>query len=157
MNHKVNPIPEGYHTVTPYMILQNASNAIDFYKQAFGAIELFRSPKPDGRVAHAEIQVGDSRIMLADEFPDMGALSPTTIGGSPITLMLYVEDVDKFTDRAVAAGAKVTRPIQNQFYGDRLGMVADPFGYNWCIATHIEDVSPEEIQRRAAEMHGEAC
>jgi PhnB protein len=148
----VKPIPDGYHTVTPYLIVQGAAAAIEFYKKALGATELFRMPGPGGKVAHAEIQIGNSRIMLADEHPEMGAKAPGPSGGSPVGLMLYVEDVDARFNRAVAAGAKVKKPLADQFYGDRSGSVTDPFGHQWTIATHKEDVSPAEIDRRMKEM-----
>lgn len=146
---KVKPIPEGYHSVTPYLCCRDAGAAIEFYKKAFGAKELMRMDN-QGKVGHAEIQIGDSRIMLADEFPEMGFLSPQSVGGSPIMIHLYVEDVDTTANRAVSAGAKVTRPIADQFYGDRGGQFEDPFGHKWYVATHKEDLSPEEIGRRAA-------
>ena len=149
MANTVKPVPDGYHTVTPYLIIGGASAAIDFYKKAFGAEELFRMPMPGGRVGHAELQIGDSRIMLADEFPDMGARGPKTVGGSPISLMLYVSDCDAVFNRAVAAGGTVKRPLKDQFYGDRSGIVEDPFGHTWNIATHKEDLSAEEVTRRA--------
>jgi len=149
MSTKIKPVPEGYHTATPYLIIKGAAAALEFYKKAFGATELLRMPKPDGRVGHAEIKIGDSIIMLADEFPEIGARSPESYGGSPVTLMLYVEDVDAVFNRAVAAGAKVDRPVANQFYGDRTGGIIDPFGHKWYLATHVEDVSPEELLRRA--------
>ena len=154
MTAKVKPIPDGYHTVTPYLIVQGAAAAIDFYKQAFGATELFRMNGPDGKVGHAEIRIGDSPVMLADEHPQMGARGPKSIGGSPISIMLYVEDCDAVVGQAVAAGAKVTRPAQDQFYGDRMGGLEDPFGHAWFVATHKEDVSPEEMRRRSAALHG---
>jgi PhnB protein len=144
------PIPEGYHSVTPYLIVTGAASAIEFYKHAFGAKELMRIPHPDGRVGHAELQIGDSRIMLADEFPEMGARSPMTLGGTPVGIQLYVDDVDAVTTRALAAGAKTLRPVKDQFYGDRSGTLSDPFGHQWTISTHKEDVSLEEMQRRAA-------
>lgn len=150
MSVPVKPIPDGYHTVTPYLIVNDAAAAIEFYKKAFGAAELFRFPAPGGKIGHAEVKIGDSHIMLADEFPEMGAQSPQTIGGSPISLMLYVEDVDAMAKRAVAAGATVTRPVKDQFYGDRSGSFTDPFGHQWHIATHKEDISPEEMKKRAA-------
>ncbi len=150
MSSAVKPIPEGYHTATPYLIIKGAAAALEFYKNAFGATELLRMPKPDGRIGHAEIKIGDSIIMLADEFPEIGARSPESYGGSPVTIMLYVEDVDAVFNRAVAAGAKVERPVANQFYGDRTGGIIDPFGHKWYLATHVEDLSPEEMQRRAA-------
>ena len=146
---KVKPIPEGYHSVTPYLCCRDAGAAIEFYKKAFGAKELMRMDN-QGKVGHAELQIGDSRIMLADEFPEMGFLSPQSVGGSPIMIHLYVEDVDTTANRAVSAGAKVTRPIADQFYGDRGGQFEDPFGHKWYVATHKEDLSPEEIGRRAA-------
>jgi PhnB protein len=146
----VKPIPDGYHSVTPYLILDNATGALEFYKKAFGAVEEVRMPAPGGRIGHAEIRIGDSVIMLADESPQMGARSARTLGGSPISLLVYVEDVDARVAQAVAAGAKLVRPVANQFYGDRTGGVDDPFGYHWYLATHVEDVSPEEMKKRAA-------
>ena len=145
---QVKPIPEGYHTVTPYLIIRGAARALDFYKQGFGATELMRLAGPDGKIGHAEIKIGDSPIMLADEFPEMGFSGPQTIGGSPVCILLYVEDVDARFRQALAAGAKELRPVKDQFYGDRAGTLADPFGHLWTIATHKEDVSPEEINRR---------
>ena len=144
----VKPIPEGYHTVTPYLVVKGAAKALDFYKQAFGAKEILRFPGPDGKIGHAEIKIGDSHIMLADEFPEMDARSPETIGGSPVGIMLYVEDVDSRFRQAVAAGGKVVKPLQDQFYGDRSGTITDPFGHKWTIATHKEDVSSAEMQKR---------
>jgi PhnB protein len=154
MPSAVKPIPEGYHTVTPYLIVKGAARAIDFYVRAFGAKELFRMAQPDGRVGHAELQIGDSRVMLADEYPEIGAKSPQAYGGSAVTIHLYVPDVDAVVERAVAAGAQLTRPVADQFYGDRNGGVTDPFGHSWFVSTHVEDVSPEEIERRAAAQHG---
>lgn len=145
----VKPIPEGYHSVTPYLIINGASEAIEFYKKAFGATELFRFPAPGGKIGHAEIKIGDSPIMLADEYPDMGYKGPQSLGGSPITLMIYVEDVDNVFNRAVGAGATVKEAVQDKFYGDRSGSVIDPFGHIWHVATHKEDVSMEEMERRA--------
>jgi PhnB protein len=142
------PIPDEYHSVTPYLVFKDAARAIEFYKNAFGAKEAFRLSEPSGKIGHAEITVGNSRIMLADEYPDFGALSPQTIGGSPVRIHLYVEDSDKIFKQAVKAGGTILRPVADQFYGDRSGMIADPFGYSWNIATHKEDVSPEEMQRR---------
>jgi len=150
----VKPIPEGYHSVTPYLIVGGAADAIEFYKQAFGAVELFRMPAPDGKIGHAEIKVGDSPIMLADEHPDMGYKGPQSIGGSPVSLMIYVEDVDTIFKQAVDAGAIVKEALQDKFYGDRMGTVIDPFGHRWHLATHKEDVSPEEMERRAKAAHG---
>ena len=150
MTMTVKPIPEGYHSVTPYLIVSGASDAIAFYKKALGAQEVMRLADPGGKVHHAEIKIGDSRIMLADEHPEIQALSPKTVGGSPVSIHLYVEDVDAAVERAVAAGAKLVRPVADQFYGDRTGGVEDPFGYRWFIATHKEDLTMDEIRRRAA-------
>jgi PhnB protein len=153
MSNEVKPIPDGYHSVTPYLIVGDGARALEFYKQAFGATELFRMDAPGGKIGHAEIKIGDSRVMLADEHPQMNARSPQTIGGSPVSLMLYVSDVDATVGKAVASGAKLTRPVANQFYGDRTGGIEDPFGHAWYIATHVEDVAPEELQKRAAAAH----
>ena len=150
----VKPIPDGYHSVTPYLIFDNAAAALEFYKKALGAVELMRFPAPGGKIGHAEIRIGDSPVMLADESPEMNARSARTIGGSPISLMVYVEDVDALVARAVAAGAKLVRPVANQFYGDRTGGIDDPFGYHWYIATHVEDVPPDELKKRAAKAMG---
>ncbi len=152
MKTKVNFIPPGYHTATPYLIINGAARALEFYKQAFGATELMRMAGPDGKVGHAEIRIGDSNIMLADECPEMQARSPQALGGTPVSLMLYLEDADAVIARAVSAGANVLRPVQDQFYGDRSGTIADPFGHTWTIATHKEDLSPEEIGKRAAAL-----
>jgi PhnB protein len=149
MANKVKPIPDGYHTATPYLIVNGGARAIDFYRQAFGAKEIMRMPGPNGRVGHAEIKIGDSHIMLADESPEMGARSPKTIGGTPVSIMLYVEDVDRMFKQAVDAGGKSVRPVEDQFYGDRMGSLEDPFGHMWHIATHKEDLSLEEIKKRA--------
>jgi PhnB protein len=145
----VKMIPDGYHSVTPYLIITGAAEAIDYYKKAFGATELMRMPAPGGKIGHAEIMIGDSPIMLADEFPEMGHKSPRTLGGSPVSIMIYVEDVDAVFDQAVAAGGKVQRPVKDQFYGDRSGSLEDPFGHLWHVATHKEDLSAEEMERRA--------
>ena len=145
---KVKSVPDGYHTVTPYLICNDAARAIEFYKKAFGASELVRIPGPGGKVGHAEIKIGDSPIMLADEHPEMGALSPQSVGGSPISILLYVDDVDGVVARAVAAGAKLTRPVEDKFYGDRSGSLTDPTGHIWHVSTHKEDLSLEEIKRR---------
>jgi PhnB protein len=155
----VKPIPDGYHTVTPYLYVKGAANAIDFYKKAFGAEELMRFPGPDGRIGHAEIRIGDSPIMLADEHPEMNAIGPQTRGGTTVGFAIYVPDVDQRVASAVAAGAKIVRPVQNQFYGDRSGTLTDPFGHTWTIATHVEDVSPAEMERsaKAAKSEGGAC
>jgi PhnB protein len=145
----VQPIPEGYHSVTPYLIVKGAAAALDFYKRAFGATELMRLDH-GGKVGHAEIQIGDSRIMLADEFPEMGSVSPQSLGGTPVGICLYVPNVDALFQQAVAAGGKVERELQNQFYGDRSGTLIDPFGHKWTIATHIEDLTPEQVNERMA-------
>jgi PhnB protein len=148
----VQPIPAGYHTVTPYLIIKGAAAALEFYKKAFGAIELFRMPGPDGAIMHAEIKIGDSPIMFGEENPGMGAVSPKTLGGTPVGICLYVPDVDALATQAVAAGATVVRPVQDQFYGDRSGTFTDPYGHQWTLATHKEDVSHEEMARRMAAM-----
>ena len=148
----VKPIPDGYASVTPYLIIQGAADAIEFYKNVFGATERMRLPRPDGKVAHAEIEIGGSVIMLADECPERGAKSPQTIGGTPVCLHLYVENADEVFADALAAGAQQIKPLENQFYGDRSGMFSDPFGHSWNVVTHVEDVSPEELQTRMAEM-----
>ncbi len=145
---KVSYIPDGYHTETPYLTVDGAAAAIEFYKKAFEAKEIMRMPGPGGRIGHAEIQIGNSRIMLADESPAMGSRGPKALGGSPVGLMLYFQDVNKVFNRALAAGAKQTRPVKNQFYGDRSGNLEDPFGHNWIIATHIEEVPPKEMEKR---------
>src|SRR5258708_6021781 len=152
MTNKVKPIPDGYHRVTPHLVIKGAAAAIDFYKNAFGATEVMRLPQPDGRVGHAEITMGDSRIMLADEFPEMNIVGPKTLGNSPVSLLLYADDVDSTVERAVALGAKIKRPVEDHFYGDRSGAIEDPFGHQWTIAIHQEDVSPEEMERRIAAM-----
>ncbi len=149
MSRTVKPIPDGYQAITPYLIVEGAASAIAFYQKVFGAIELMRLSGPDGKVGHAELMINDSRIMLADEAPQMGSRAPRAFGGSPVRMMLYVEDVDATAKRAVDAGAKLVRPIEDQFYGDRAGGLEDPFGHYWHVATHIEDVSAEEIERRA--------
>jgi PhnB protein len=153
MSRKVKPIPEGYHTLTPYLIIRGAAQAIEFYKQAFGAKELFRMPMPDGKIGHAEIRIGSSMVMLADEMPEQGFSSPQTLNGAAVSFMVYVEDADASFERAVAAGAKVLRPLKDQFYGDRTGTLSDPFGHVWSIGTHIEDVTPEEMEKRMAAEH----
>lgn len=145
---QVKPIPDGYHTATAYLIVKDAASALEFYKKVFGATELMRLPGPGGKVMHAEMQFGDSRIMLADEFPEMGARSPHAFGGSPVSMHLYVEDVDARFKKAIAAGATEKRPVKDQFYGDRSGTLVDPFGHVWTIATHTEDVSEEEMSKR---------
>jgi PhnB protein len=147
----VSPIPEGYHSATPYLIIRDAAAAIDFYRQAFGAAEVMRLADPAGNVMHAEIKVGDSVIMISEESPEWGNLSPSTLGGSSAAVHLYVEDVDALTSRAVEAGAEVLIPVSDQFYGDRAGRLADPFGHLWIVSTHQEDMTVDEIARRAAE------
>ena len=146
------PVPEGYPRVTPYLIVNGATEAIDFYTGALGFTERMRMPGPDGLIGHAELELGDAVIMLADENPEMGARSPRSIGGSPVTIHTYVDDVDAVFARAVAAGASSLRDVEDQFYGDRSGQLEDPFGHHWNLATHVEDVSPEEMSRRAAEL-----
>ena len=151
---KVSPIPEGYTSVTPYLVVKDAAKAIEYYKKVFGAKELFRMDGPNGTVGHAELQIGNARIMLADENPSMGQghSSATSIGSSPVSLYLYIPDVDRVVERAVAEGAKIIKPIQDQFYGDRSGFVQDPFGHFWGIATHVEDVSPKEMEERMKKL-----
>jgi PhnB protein len=151
----VKPVPEGYGSVTPYLIVSGAAEAIDFYTRVFGATERMRMEGPDGTVGHAELKLGDSVVMLADEFPELGARSPRTIGGSPVIVHVYVEDADAIVEAAAAAGARVVQPVETRFYGDRSGQIEDPFGHLWNVATHVEDVPPEEMMRRAAaEMGG---
>ena len=148
----VRPIPEGYHTLTPYLVVRAAEAAIEFYKNAFGATELYRLDMPDGKVGHAEMQLGNSRFMLSDEMPQMGYSSPQTLGGTPFTLLVYSEDVDAAVEEAVSAGAEVLRPLQNQPWGDRTATLKDPYGHQWMMATHVEDVSNQELERRMKEM-----
>lgn len=152
----VKPQPERLHSVTPYLAIRDAARALEFYKQAFGATELFRLPMPDGRIGHAEMRLGDSVVMLADEFPEFGVRSPETLGGSPVSLHFYVEDVDAFFRKALAIGAREREPVTDRFYGDRSGQLEDPFGHRWWISTHKEDVAPEELQRRLQAMCDEA-
>ena len=147
----VNPKPDGYHSITPYIIVDGAARALDFYKQAFGAEEVLRMAANEDKLAHAEIRIGDSIVMISDEWPDQGMLGPKARGGATGLLMIYVEDVDAAFARAIEAGATLDRPVENQFYGDRSGSVIDPFGHRWTLATHVEDVSEEEMQRRMAE------
>jgi PhnB protein len=146
----VKPVPDGYRSVTPYLIVADGAEAIAFYQRAFGAVERMRLTRPDGKIGHAELEIGDSLIMLTDEHPPMEARAPGSFGGSPVGIHLYVEDADAVVARAAAAGARIYRPVENQFYGDRLGTIEDPFGHRWYVSTHIEDVSPAEIDRRAA-------
>jgi PhnB protein len=148
----VRHVPEGYTTVTPYLIVRGASDAIDFYTRAFGASEIMRFAAPDGKIGHAELQIGGSRVMLADEHPDRGYRSPQSWGGSGTGIMLYLEDVDEVFNRALKAGAKALDPVKDQFYGDRSGTLLDPFGHWWTVATHVEDVPQDEMERRAQAM-----
>ena len=148
----VKPVPEGYGTLTPYLIAKDAAQAIEFYARAFGARELFRMADASGKVGHAELQLGTSRLMLADEFPEMGAVAPREGVGNPVSFMFYVPDVDAAFRRALDAGATEVRPVENQFYGDRSGTLRDPFGHQWTLGTHVEEVAPEELQRRFEEM-----
>ena len=154
MSSKAKPIPDDYHRLTPHLCVKDARRAIEFYKKAFGATESMRLEQPDGRIGHAELRLGEARIMLADEFPEMNVRSPQSLGGSPVILYLYVEDVDEFAGRAVAAGAKLMQPVEDKFYGDRSGSLMDPFGHVWTVATHKEDVSVEEMRKRAAALFG---
>jgi len=148
----VKPIPEGYRSITPYLIIKGAARAIEFYKQAFGAIEIMRFPGPNDTIGHAELRIGDSVIMLADEAPNGQYRSPDALGGSPVSLMIYIENVDDVFARAVSLGAKQSRAVEDQFYGDRSGNLVDPFGHVWTVATHVEDVSHEEMERRMAAL-----
>jgi PhnB protein len=153
----VKAIPDGYPVVTPYLYIKGATKAIEFYKQVFGAVERVRMPGPNGTVGHAELTIGDSMVMLSDEHPERGARSPQSVGGSPITLHVYATDVDAVVKKAVAAGAALEGEIKNQFYGDRSGMIVDPFGHKWYVATHVEDVTPEEMKKRMAAMASQAA
>jgi len=148
----VKSVPEGYPSLSPYLIVRDGAAAIEFYQKVFGATLRMKLDAPGGRIGHAELEIGNGLVMLADEHPEIGALAPTTIGGTPVGLHLYLEDVDAVAKKAIAAGATLKRPVENQFYGDRLGSIIDPFGHLWHISTHVEDVSPEEIGRRAAAM-----
>jgi PhnB protein len=150
---KVNPIPEQYRGATPYLCVGDGAQAMEFYQRAFGATEVMRMAMPDGKLAHAELRIGEAPIMLADEHPEMNFRSPKSIGGTPVNILVYVQDVDALVRKAEANGAKVLRPPADQFYGDRMATLEDPFGHTWSFATHIEDVSPEEMDRRAAAMH----
>ena len=153
---QVKPIPDGYPRMTPYLIVDGAAKAIEFYKKVFGATEKMRMPSPGGKVGHAELTLGDSMIMLADEHPEMGARAPHAYGGSAVSLMVYVPDVDATVQTAIAGGAKIVRPVENQFYGDRMGTIEDPFGHSWYVATHVEDVPPAEMAKRAAAAMGKS-
>jgi PhnB protein len=149
---KVSYVPKGYHTIIPYLIVKGAARALDYYEQVFGASEVMRMPGPNDKIVHAEIKINGSTVMLADEMPGMEFKSPPSIGGSPVGMVVYVEDVDACVTRATSKGGRILKPVQDQFYGDRSGTVLDPFGHIWTIATHIEDVAPEEMQRRMAQM-----
>ena len=146
---QVKPVPDGMRTVTPHLICAGAADAIEFYKKAFHAVEMGRMAGPNGKLMHAHIRIGDSAVMLVDEFPEWAALGPKSLKGSPVTIHLYVEDVDAFVTRAVSAGAKITMPVEDMFWGDRYGKLEDPFGHQWSVATHVRDVSPEELQQAA--------
>lgn len=148
----VQPIPDGYHSLTPHLTVSDGAAALAFYRDALGAVETFRMEGPPGKIGHAEMRIGDSPFMLADEMKEWGNRSPLTLGGNGTSLYVYVEDVDEMFERAVEAGAKVVKPVENHFYGDRAGTIEDPFGHRWTIGTHVEDVSPEEIERRAKEV-----
>jgi len=156
MSPKVKPIPAGYEAPTPYLVVRDAARAIDFYKKAFGAKEVMRMPGPDGKIGHADLQILGGHVMLADESPEMGHKSPESVGGSPVSLVLYVNDADAVVKKAVDAGAKVTRPLTDEFYGDRTATLTDSFGHVWHVMTHIEDVSMEEMEKRAAQKAGVA-
>ncbi len=145
------PIPDGFHSITPSVVVANSKDAIEFYKKAFGANEIYQMPTPDGKTMHAMIQIGNSFVMMSDEFPEMGCKSPDTIGGTPVTLHLYVDDADKTFNQAIEAGAKVTMPLMDAFWGDRFGIVSDPFGHSWAIATHKQDISPEDMKKAGEE------
>lgn len=151
---KVKPIPEGMHSVTPHLVCTGAADAIEFYNKAFNAVEMMRFPMPNGKLMHACIRIGDSQVFLVDEMPEWGALGPKALKGSPVTIHIQVEDVDAFVARAVGAGAKVTMPVEDAFWGDRYGKLEDPFGHHWSVATHIRDVSPEEMMREMQKMGG---
>ena len=153
---KAKPIPEGYHTITPYLVIDGAGKAIDYYTKVFGAKEKMRMPSPGGRIGHAELSIGDSTLMLADEHPEMGHKGPRATGGTPVSILLYVDDVDSVFKNAVTAGGKERQPVKDQFYGDRSGTLEDPFGHVWTIATHVEDVSPEEMKKRMDEVFAQA-
>ena len=148
------PVPDGMHSVTPHLVCAGAADAIEFYKKAFGAVELARLPGPQGKLMHAAIRVGDSVVMLVDEMPEWGSLGPKALKGSPVTIHLYVDDADAFAARAVKAGAKLTMPVDDMFWGDRYGRLEDPFGHHWSVATHVRDVTPEEMQRAMQKMAG---
>ena len=153
----VRPIPEGYHSLTPYLFIKGAAGAIEFYKNVFGATEVMRMAGPNGQIMHAELRIGDSLVMLSDENPQMGAVSPQSLGGTASGINVYIADVDSVVQKAVDSGAKLVRPVKDQFYGDRSGTLIDPFGHMWSVATHVEDVSPEEMSKRAAAAMSQAA
>jgi PhnB protein len=152
MAGEVSPVPQGHRTVAPYLSVKDGASALDFYRRAFGATEVYRLLLPDGRLGHGEIRLGDSIVMLSDEFPEFGHKGPQSLGGTPVSIHLYVDDVDAFFKKAVAAGAIERKPVMDQFYGDRSGQLEDPFGHLWWVATHKEDIAPEELQKRAAAL-----
>jgi PhnB protein len=152
MTSPVKPVPDGYQRITPYLIIRGAARAIEFYKTVFGATELMRLPAFEGKIGHAELRIGDSVVMLADEYPQIDARSPDAFGGSPVGLLLYIEDVDAVVARALAAGATLKQPVEDKFYGDRSGTIVDPFGHVWHVSTHTEDLSSDEVRRRADEF-----
>jgi PhnB protein len=153
----VKPIPDGYHTVTPCLVVDDGARALEYYQKAFGAEEVFRMPDPSGRIVHAELKIGNSIVMLCDEYPKMDARGPKSIGGTPVSLYVYVQDVDSVFSRAVGAGGQELRPVTDQFYGDRTGTLKDPFGHVWSLATHKEDVGKEDLGRRAESAMKEMC
>jgi PhnB protein len=155
MTAPVEPVPHDMHTVTPHLVCDGAADAIEFYKKAFNAVETARMRTPDGKIMHASVRIGDSTVMLVDEFPDYGSVGPKKLNGSPVTLHVYVPDVDRVFEQAVAAGATVRMPVENQFWGDRYGQVVDPFGHNWSIATHVKDMTPEEMNEAMQSMNPE--
>ena len=158
MNKNAQPIPAGFHTLTPHLVVKDAGKAIEFYKKAFGAEEIRCLPSSDGKsLIHAELQIGDSRLMLVDEFPEMDCRGPRSIGGTPVTIHIFVKDVDTAFNKALAAGAGVKMPLADMFWGDRYGVLTDPFGHSWSLATHKEDLTPEEISTRAREAFGAGC
>lgn len=157
MPKKAKPVPKGFHTLTPHCVVRDAPKAIEFYKRAFGAAVRAIHKTPDGKIMHAALKIGDSVLMLNEEFPDMGGRSPQALGGSSVTINIYTKDADRLFNRAVTAGAKVTMPLMDAFWGDRYGQLEDPFGHRWSLATHKEDVSPKEIEKRAAAIFGKTA
>ena len=157
MQEQVRAIPEGFHTITPHLVCAGAAEAMAFYKKAFGATEIGRMPTPDGKIAHAEMRIGDSRIMLADDFPDYGSNGPLALKGTPVFIHLYVNDADTAWDQAIAAGAKPVMPLADMFWGDRYGQLEDPFGHRWSIATHQRDVTPEQMEDDMKKMMSQSC